>query len=64
MGTARTKQKNDYNNANYRHVGVNVAKWEYTIWKDHADKNGEPMATFIKRAVRRQIEEDKKDATD
>ena len=58
MGTRDTIRKNQYNKEHFRRINLNVHKEEYIIWEEHIYTTGEPMNTFIKRAVRRQIEED------
>lgn len=58
MGTQNTIRKNKYASEHLKRIALNVQKWEYLIWQEHAAKTGEPMTTFIKRAVRNQINED------
>ena len=61
MGTRATAVKTAYAKKYLKRVALDVQQYEYAIWKEHADSRKEPMNTFIKRAVRNQIEADRKE---
>lgn len=61
MGTRATAVKAAYAKKYLKRVALDVQQYEYAIWREHADSRGEPMNTFIKRAVRNQIEADREE---
>lgn len=50
---------NEYKRNNVRRIGFEMPNSEFEIFKHHIDTTGEKMNTFIKRAIRTQIELDK-----
>ena len=49
-----------YQKEHYEDIRLRVKKGEKDIIKEHAEKQGESLNAFIKRAIERQIEEDEK----
>ena len=49
-----------YQKEHYEDIRLRVKKGEKESIKKHAEKQGESLNAFIKRAIERQIEEDEK----
>ena len=52
--------KNDYAKKAYDDIRLQVPKGEKEVIKAHADNMGETIGGFIKRAIKNQMERDKK----
>ena len=47
-----------YNAANYDRIELRVDKGQKAIIKDHADKQGESVNSFVNRAIKETMERD------
>ena len=61
MGRTSTASKQKYNEKSYDRIALSVKKGEKEVIKAHADKQGESLNGFIKRAIDETIERDNKD---
>lgn len=64
MPKNRTAYKNKYNLENYERVNLTFPKGEKEQYQQHAEKRGESLNAFIRRAIARQIEEDNRTGAD
>lgn len=58
MAKAATIAKNKYNAKAYDRIAVQVKKGEREMLKEHAEKHGESLNSFIKRAISEAIARD------
>lgn len=58
QGKASTRAKNKYNAANYERIALVVPKGQKEQIKEHAEKRGESINGFVKRAIDETIERD------
>lgn len=57
---AKIAANNRYNQKNYDHINIAVKKGDKEIIKAHAEKNGESINGFVKRAIKETITNDNK----
>ena len=64
ISDAKKKSNKKWNDAHlkerYDYINLTVPKGDKTSFQEHAEKHGESLNAFIRRAVARQIEEDNK----
>ena len=61
MGKTSAASINKYAKKAYDHINLLVPKGQKPIIKEHAEKRGESVNGFIKRAIYNQIENDNKE---
>ena len=61
MGATSWEVKKRYNDKAYDRINLTVPKGKKEVIKEHADKTGESVNSFINRAIESTIEQDNKE---
>ena len=61
MGATSWEVKKRYNDKAYDRINLTVPKGKKEVIKEHADRTGESVNSFINRAIESTIEQDNKE---